>query len=506
MPGTDYLALSQSYLELAKDFSAAAAHLKKNVTELVDDTYPNERPLVDFQYRQKKLEAVAFKAAQHGWNAEEVQKKMTDLTGVRLICLHLAQIDGLVKLLKILEERSVIKIQDIENYIEKPKDSGYRSVHLDVQIRLPRQKREKEILIDVPCEIQIRTLIQHAWAERTHDLIYKPDSPPSEHIKTMFRIESLRLHGHQKSMDALWEMALWERQIMDTAESLNPLTIKGLAAEFDQTLSDQQSMSLYRDIRTATTAENISVLRSILKNVDVQAVVTEICKAQLRRGPNIKEKLIYGSILHFEPDEGRFRVELDIISSPEFRGQEVLPFDFGVIGRIEHNFSEFDEKAGGWRTYHTQNHTGTIRANSDEKGAPIGVELAATRKGSIFCAAYPFFAIAYPAAAVVTNVILEGNSCFYVLATTSEQETVFFEFGRERREAPWARDPKDGTLYVRSLARDMPEEPSVRANLADIAKSAGIALDIHLVHGFYCAANPRMVLSSVEIHKNKLEG
>lgn len=357
---TDYVALTESYLKLAKNFSAAAAHFMKNVTELVDDTYPNERPLVDFQYRQKKLEAVAFKAVQHGWNAEEVQKKMTDLTGVRLICLHLTQIDGLVELLKKLEERSVIKIQKVEDWIKKPKDSGYRSVHLDVQIRLPRQKREKEVMVDVPCEIQIRTLIQHAWAERTHDLIYKPDSPPSEHIKTMFRIESLRLHGHQQSMDALWEMALWERQIRDTEEGLNPLTIKGLAAEFGETLSDQQSMILYHVIRTATTTENISVLRSILKNVDEQAVVTEICKAQLRRAPDIEGKLIYGSILHFEPDEGRFRVELDIISSPEFRGKEVLPFDFGVIGRIEHDFSEVGEKAGGWQTYHTRNHTGTI--------------------------------------------------------------------------------------------------------------------------------------------------
>ena len=265
-------------------------------------------------------------------------------------------------------------------------------------------------------------------------------------------------------------------------------------------------MNLYRVIRTATTAENISELRSILKNVGVQAVVTEICKAQLRRAPNIEGKLIYGSILHFEPDEGRFRVELDIISSPEFRGQEVLPFDFVVIGGIEHDFSEFGEKAGGWQTYHTRNRTGTIRGHSNEKGAPIGVELTATRKGSIFSAVYPYFAFAYPAAAVVANVILEGNSCFYVLATTTEQEPVFFEFGREQRKEPWTRDPKDGTLYVQSLARDKPEEPSVRVNLADIAKSAGLALDIHLVHGFYCAASPRMVLRSVEIHKNKLVG
>jgi ppGpp synthetase/RelA/SpoT-type nucleotidyltranferase len=506
VPEIDFLKLSEMYLEVAQDFMDAANHLKRAVTDLVGDTFPEDPPLIDFQARQKKLESIAQKAAAWGWDTGQVRQKMRDLTGVRLICLHFSQIADLVSLLHELERRSIIDIKKEESWIEKPQESGYRGVHLDVEIKLPRQKREGEVFVELPCEIQVRTLIQHAWAERAHGLIHKPDHEPSEQIKNLFRIESLRLHGHQQTMDALWEMALWERKIRETEESINPLTVKALAREFDPQLTDQQAMNLYQSIRAWTAAERIEELREILSNDSIQTAIREIYEAELRRQPDITGRLLYGSLLHYAPGNGRFRAELDIISSPEFRGKESLPFNFNVTGRIDHTFESFQEKAGGWQTYHSHDHKGTVRSNFDETGAPDGVELRTTVGDSIFRAAYPYFALAYPGRAVVADFTLEGNSHFFVLATTVQHENVFFEFGCEYEETSETVHPNDGTRYVRSHAKTIPGEPSVSVNLSKVVESAGLSLDLQLIHGFYCEANPRMVLRKVEVYKSQLTG
>lgn len=56
-----------------------------------------------------------------------------------------------------------------EDYIDDPKDSGYRSLHLF----LPLDVGEALAPRYVTCEVQVRTLLQHAWAELSHEDIYK---------------------------------------------------------------------------------------------------------------------------------------------------------------------------------------------------------------------------------------------------------------------------------------------------------------------------------------------
>ena len=47
-----------------------------------------------------------------------------------------------------------------KDYIESPKESGYRGVHLVYRYRSPRNETYNGLLI----EIQLRTRLQHAWA------------------------------------------------------------------------------------------------------------------------------------------------------------------------------------------------------------------------------------------------------------------------------------------------------------------------------------------------------
>lgn len=58
-----------------------------------------------------------------------------------------------------------------EDYLARPKESGYRALHLLLEAQVP-VGREVGTL---PCEVQLRTLLQHAWGELTHEDTFKPE-------------------------------------------------------------------------------------------------------------------------------------------------------------------------------------------------------------------------------------------------------------------------------------------------------------------------------------------
>jgi putative GTP pyrophosphokinase len=66
---------------------------------------------------------------------------------------------------------------EIEDYIKNPKPSGYRSIHLLATVGYDSvQRNDKCVVItdeDMVCEIQIRTKLQDAWGDVTHEFHYK---------------------------------------------------------------------------------------------------------------------------------------------------------------------------------------------------------------------------------------------------------------------------------------------------------------------------------------------
>ncbi len=65
------------------------------------------------------------------------------------------------------------------NYITYPKKNGYRSLHLIVTVPV----YQNDLLINVPVEIQIRTIAMDCWASLEHELVYKADKKANDEIK-----------------------------------------------------------------------------------------------------------------------------------------------------------------------------------------------------------------------------------------------------------------------------------------------------------------------------------
>ncbi len=95
-------------------------------------------------------------------------RNLNDVAGVRVICSF---IDDIYEIAKMLARQDDIKVIEVKDYIKAPKDNGYRSYHMIIEI--PVFFSDKTMNMRV--EIQLRTIAMDSWASIEHDLKYKKD-------------------------------------------------------------------------------------------------------------------------------------------------------------------------------------------------------------------------------------------------------------------------------------------------------------------------------------------
>jgi ppGpp synthetase/RelA/SpoT-type nucleotidyltranferase len=111
--------------------------------------------------------------------------EITDIIGVRIITYFEDEVD---KVAKIVETEFSL---DNENSIDKRQlDAdrfGYKSLHYVVSLTEERKKlTEYKRFMGLKIEIQIRSILQHAWAEIEHDLGYKGEHAIPDILKRNF--------------------------------------------------------------------------------------------------------------------------------------------------------------------------------------------------------------------------------------------------------------------------------------------------------------------------------
>ncbi|MDE6284640.1 MAG: hypothetical protein K2M17_02745, partial [Bacilli bacterium] len=123
------------------------------------------------QSRVKKRETFILKSLKKGY--KNLAKEFTDFAALRIVTQDLEEVEKVCNYIK-----NSYKI-DWKNSADK-KDLlatdqvGYLSVHFIVSLDRDALKAgENKPYKGLKAEIQVRTLLQHAWAELTHDKIYK---------------------------------------------------------------------------------------------------------------------------------------------------------------------------------------------------------------------------------------------------------------------------------------------------------------------------------------------
>ncbi len=137
--------------------------------------------------RTKALESFLDKATKTdgrgGFKYADPTTQLTDFVGARVLVplsADVAPVARLVQRLYLVEEMSD---QRGDSLLDVP---GYQSLH--VLVRFREEDREALGLVeggvpDLPIEVQVRSILQHAWASLQHDVMYKAERVPTDNVR-----------------------------------------------------------------------------------------------------------------------------------------------------------------------------------------------------------------------------------------------------------------------------------------------------------------------------------
>lgn len=130
----------------------------------------DRNPINSIKTRLKKFPSILEKLERKDLpiSVDSIEENLTDIAGIRVVCAFPEDVYTLADAL--LKQDDIVLIQK-KDYIEKPKENGYRSLHLivSVPIFLENEKRIMKV------EIQLRTIAMDCWASLEHQLRYKKD-------------------------------------------------------------------------------------------------------------------------------------------------------------------------------------------------------------------------------------------------------------------------------------------------------------------------------------------
>ena len=121
--------------------------------------------------RAKTLNSFLEKLQRKHYDAPFTQ--LTDLAGVRVVCLYRSDI---AKVTDIIRSDFVV-VEDVDKTSELRVDQfGYGARHFIVRLGKTSSGARYDDLKQLVCEIQVRTVVQDAWAIIQHHMVYKRES------------------------------------------------------------------------------------------------------------------------------------------------------------------------------------------------------------------------------------------------------------------------------------------------------------------------------------------
>ena len=141
--------------------------------EIINDDFKyikKYNPIEHIKTRIKSADSIINKLYNDNleFNLDNVEEYINDIVGVRIICAFSSDV---FELIEIIRNSNIIHVINEKDFITQPKETGYRSYHLIVEV--PVELINEKVM--VKAEIQIRTLAMDLWASLEHKLKYKSD-------------------------------------------------------------------------------------------------------------------------------------------------------------------------------------------------------------------------------------------------------------------------------------------------------------------------------------------
>lgn len=125
-----------------------------------------------------------------------MMENLNDIAGIRVICPYISDIYNIKNML--LKHPDITLIEE-KDYIKDPKESGYRSLHLVVEIPVYLSESTHKVKV----EIQLRTIAMDFWATLEHELRYKTTTSVPESVRRELKRVAENIAMTDKEMEEI---------------------------------------------------------------------------------------------------------------------------------------------------------------------------------------------------------------------------------------------------------------------------------------------------------------
>lgn len=139
-------------------------------------------PIEHVSSRVKSPDSIVEKVSRKGIDPDfaSIRRHITDVAGIRVTCSF---VPDAYRLFDLLTHQDDIRVVAVKDYIARPKANGYKSLHAIVEVPVFLSTGR----VDVPVEVQFRTIAMDFWASLEHKIYYKYDSQVPEELLAELR-------------------------------------------------------------------------------------------------------------------------------------------------------------------------------------------------------------------------------------------------------------------------------------------------------------------------------
>lgn len=181
-------------------YSSALKVVNMYIDTITDELFAHKKhnPIEHVKSRLKRPSSIARKLEKKGLEPtlENAIKYIDDIAGIRIVCQFQ---DDIYKVAEVIQNFDNIRVIHIKDYIRNPKENGYRSYHMHVEIPVKMLDGEKWVQV----EFQLRTVAMDFWASLEHKIRYKNESEIPDSISSELKLCATLVEKMDAEMQAL---------------------------------------------------------------------------------------------------------------------------------------------------------------------------------------------------------------------------------------------------------------------------------------------------------------
>lgn len=188
----------KSFMEFEQLYEAGLREINTKLNNLEDEFRLrfDHKPIHHIESRIKEASSIVAKLNHRGLEVSmaSAMEHLDDIAGVRIICPYVDDVYLVSELLLAQDDIRLIRLSD---YIKNPKENGYRSVHIVLEVPVFLTIGKKYVRV----EVQLRTIAMDFWASLEHDIRYKRlENSDREDLLLRLKLVAQKIHTLDKEM------------------------------------------------------------------------------------------------------------------------------------------------------------------------------------------------------------------------------------------------------------------------------------------------------------------